>query len=109
MGTTKTEHFTEKQNELAQLAKALGHPARIAILDYLSTVDTCICGDIVKELPLAQPTVSQHLKELKNAGLIKGTIEGNSICYCIDETALQHLNTYIAHISEGISKRKTCC
>ena len=109
MGATKSEHFTEGQNELARLAKALGHPARIAILDYLSTVDTCICGDIVNELPLAQPTVSQHLKELKNAGLIKGTIEGNSICYCIDETALLHLNTYIAHISERISKRTTCC
>lgn len=109
MGATKTEHFTEGQNELAKLAKALGHPARIAILDYLSTVETCICGDIVNEVKLAQPTVSQHLKELKNAGLIKGTIEGNSICYCIDETALQHLNDYIAHISERISKRTTCC
>lgn len=109
MGATKTEHFTEGQNELAKLAKALGHPARIAILDYLSTVETCICGDIVNEVKLAQPTVSQHLKELKNAGLIKGTIEGNSICYCIDETALQHLNNYIAHISERISTRTICC
>src|SRR5918993_4302500 len=84
MGATKTEHFTDKQNEIATLAKALGHPARIAIMEYLLKVDTCICGDIVNELPLAQPTVSQHLKELKNAGLIKGNIEGNSICYCID-------------------------
>ena len=84
MGATKTEHFTDRQNELATLAKALGHPARIAILDYLLKVNTCICGDIVNELPLAQPTISQHLKELKNAGLIKGDIEGNSICYCID-------------------------
>jgi DNA-binding transcriptional ArsR family regulator len=109
MGTTKTEHFTESQNEIAKLAKALGHPARIAILDYLSTVDTCICGDIVKELPLAQPTISQHLKELKNAGLIKGTIEGTAICYCIDENALQKMNHYIAQISERIAKRTTCC
>lgn len=109
MGISKTEHFSERQNELATLAKALGHPARIAILDYLSTVDTCICGDIVKELPLAQPTVSQHLKELKNAGLIKGTIEGNAICYCIDENALQNLNDHINHISERITKRTTCC
>jgi DNA-binding transcriptional ArsR family regulator len=109
MGTTKTEHFTESQNEIAQLAKALGHPARIAILDYLATVDTCICGDIVKELPLAQPTISQHLKELKNAGLIKGTIEGTAICYCIDENALQKMNDYIAQISECIFKRTTCC
>jgi ArsR family transcriptional regulator len=109
MGTTKTEHFTESQNEIARLAKALGHPARIAILDYLATVDTCICGDIVKELPLAQPTVSQHLKELKSAGLIKGTIEGTAICYCIDENALQNMNDYIAYISQQIAKRTTCC
>ena len=92
MGATKTEHFTEEQNEIAMLAKALGHPARIAIIEYLANVDSCICGDIVKELPLAQPTVSQHLKELKNAGLIKGNIEGNSICYCIDENILKKLN-----------------
>ena len=85
MGATKTENFTEKQNDIATLAKALGHPARIAIMEYLLKVDACICGDIVNELPLAQPTVSQHLKELKNAGLIKGDIEGNTICYCIDE------------------------
>jgi DNA-binding transcriptional ArsR family regulator len=109
MGATKTEHFTESQNVLASLAKALGHPARIAILDYLSTVDTCICGDIVNELPLAQPTVSQHLKELKNAGLIKGTIEGTAICYCIDENTLQKMNDYIAQISERIAKRTSCC
>ena len=84
MGATKSIHFTDKQNELAVLAKALGHPARIAILEHLLNVSACICGDIVNELPLAQPTISQHLKELKNAGLIKGNIEGNSICYCID-------------------------
>jgi len=86
MGATKTEHFTDKQNDLAIIAKALGHPARIAIIEYLLKTDKCICGDIVNELPLAQPTVSQHLKELKNAGIIKGNIEGNSICYCIDDT-----------------------
>ena len=79
MGASKTEQFTDQQNELAVLAKALGHPARIAIIEYLLKVNTCICGDIVNELPLAQPTVSQHLKELKNAGLIKGNFEGASI------------------------------
>ncbi|MBK6821248.1 MAG: winged helix-turn-helix transcriptional regulator [Bacteroidetes bacterium] len=79
MGATKTDHFTDQQNNIAIIAKALGHPARIAIMEYLSKVDACICGDIVNELPLAQPTVSQHLKELKNAGLIKGNIEGNAI------------------------------
>ena len=85
MGITKSDQFTVNQNELAILTKALGHPARIAIIEYLMTVDSCICGDIVNELPLAQPTISQHLKELKNAGLIKGAIEGNAVCYCIDE------------------------
>ncbi|MFQ5447911.1 MAG: ArsR/SmtB family transcription factor, partial [Saprospiraceae bacterium] len=68
MGVTKTEHFTKSQNELASIAKALGHPARIAILEHLLKVDHCICGDIVNELPLSQPTVSQHLRELKNVG-----------------------------------------
>ena len=79
MGATKTEHFTDKQNEIAILVKALGHPARIAIIEFLLKVDTCICGDIVNELPLSQPTISQHLKELKMAGIIKGNIEGNAI------------------------------
>lgn len=109
MGATKTEHYTEKQNQLATLAKALGHPARIAILDFLLKVDTCICGDIVNELPLAQPTISQHLKELKNAGLIKGNIEGNAICYCIDETALEILQDYFRTISTKIEMKKSNC
>lgn len=109
MGATKTEHYTEKQNQLATLAKALGHPARIAILDFLLKVDTCICGDIVNELPLAQPTISQHLKELKNAGLIKGNIEGNAICYCIDETALEILQDYLRTISTKIEMKKSNC
>ena len=110
MGATKTENFTEKQNSIALLAKALGHPARIAIIEYLLKVDTCICGDIVNELPLAQPTVSQHLKELKNAGLIKGDIDGNSICYCIDEKALAKLQDYFENISTKIMiKKSKCC
>lgn len=110
MGATKTEHFTDKQNQLAILAKALGHPARIAILDYLLKVDTCICGDIVNELPLAQPTISQHLKELKNAQLIKGNIEGNTICYCINEKALEMLQAYFSNITNITAiKKSTCC
>ncbi len=109
MGATKTEHFTDKQNAIATLAKALGHPARVAIIDYLLKVDACICGDIVNELPLAQPTVSQHLKELKNAGLIKGDIEGNTICYCIDEKALDKLQNYFANISTKLEKKKKGC
>lgn len=109
MGATKTEHFTYKQNEVAILAKALGHPARIAIIEYLLKVDTCICGDIVNELPLAQPTVSQHLKELKNAGIIKGDIEGNTICYCIDEKALNKLQVWFGNISTKLDKKKSNC
>jgi len=108
MGATKTEHFTDNQNQIATIAKALGHPARIAIIEYLMKVDECICGDIVNELPLAQPTVSQHLKELKNAGLIKGSIEGNSICYCIDEKTFEILNTYFSKIVQTVSKSKCC-
>ncbi len=88
MGLSKTEEFTKTQNEIALIAKALGHPARIAILQYLSEQKSCVCGDIVEELPLSQSTVSQHLKELKKAGLIKGEIEGPSVCYCIDPKAL---------------------
>ena len=84
MGLTKSEIFTEKQNKLAAMMKALGHPARIAIIQQLVKSQACICGDLVDELGLAQATISQHLKELKNVGLIKGTIEGTSVCYCID-------------------------
>lgn len=110
MGATKTDHFTDDQNAMAIMAKALGHPARIAIVEYLMAVDTCICGDIVKELPLAQPTVSQHLKELKNAGIIKGSIEGNAICYCIDETSIKKFRTYFDNIANHlIEKKGNCC
>ncbi len=108
MGATKTEHFTDKQNEVALLTKALGHPARIAIIEYLMSVDSCICGDIVNELPLAQPTVSQHLKELKNVNLIKGTIEGNAICYCINEKSIEKLISYFSKITTKL-KTKKCC
>ncbi|HYG20978.1 MAG TPA: metalloregulator ArsR/SmtB family transcription factor [Ohtaekwangia sp.] len=87
MGLTKTEGFTKSQIDLAALAKALGHPARIAILQFLAQRKACVCGDIVDELPLSQSTVSQHLKELKAIGLIKGNIDGPSVCYCIDEKA----------------------
>jgi DNA-binding transcriptional ArsR family regulator len=85
MGATKSDQFANKDNRLAKYAKALAHPARVAILKLLATKATCQCGDIVEELPLSQSTVSQHLKELKAAGLIKGEIEGVRVCYCIDE------------------------
>lgn len=109
MGTTKTEFFTDKQNEIAALAKALGHPARVAILEHLLKVNACICGDIVDELPLAQPTVSQHLKELKNVGLIKGSIEGNAICYCIDEKGLEKLQRFLGGMSKTLEQKKNDC
>jgi ArsR family transcriptional regulator len=109
MGASKTEHFTAAQNEMALLMKALGHPARIAIIDYLLKVDTCICGDIVNELPLAQPTVSQHLKELKNARLIKGNIEGNAICYCIDENTFLKFQNFFAEVFGKIQIQKNNC
>ncbi|MFC4872316.1 ArsR/SmtB family transcription factor [Negadavirga shengliensis] len=85
MGVTKSDLFTKAQNELAKTAKVFAHPARVAIIEYLIQSNTCINGDLVQELGLAQATISQHLRELKEAGLIKGTIEGVSICYCIDE------------------------
>lgn len=110
MGASKTEHFTDKQNTIAILSKALGHPARVAIIEYLIKVDACICGDIVNELPLAQPTVSQHLKELKTAGLIQGEVEGNSICYCINGKAIEKLQAYFAGIATKLtSKKNNCC
>src|SRR6476660_9069796 len=106
MGATKTEEFTDKHNSIAILIKALGHPARVAIIEYLLKVDGCICGDIVNVLPLSQPTVSQHLKELKNAGLIKGSVEGNAICYCIDAAALEMLKSYFSAIATNLLKKK---
>lgn len=109
MGASKTEQFTDQQNELAILTKALGHPARIAIIEYLLKVDSCICGDIVSELPLAQPTVSQHLKELKNAGLIKGNFEGTTICYCIDELGFNKIKGFFQQIANHLEKNKNNC
>jgi ArsR family transcriptional regulator, arsenate/arsenite/antimonite-responsive transcriptional repressor len=105
MGITKTELFTPAQNKLASFAKALGHPARIAILDVLIHNDNCICNDIVEQVPLAQATISQHLKELKDAGIIKGSIQGNSICYCIDTDSFKDMMNFL----EGIKNIQTNC
>ncbi len=107
MGASKSDFFSQEHNELAILFKALSHPARIAIIEYLLSVDSCICGDIVNELPLAQPTISQHLKELKNAKIIQGSIEGNSICYCINVETLQKFETYISSITKKLKNK--CC
>jgi DNA-binding transcriptional ArsR family regulator len=110
MGATKTEHYSETQNEVATMLKALGHPARVAIVEHLVRVGACICGQIVSELPLAQPTVSQHLKELKSAGLIKGSVEGNAICYCIDEQAIVRLQQYFASLAgQLVATNARCC
>lgn len=107
MGASKSASFSEDHNELAILFKAFSHPARVAIIEYLLSVEACICGDIVNVLPLAQPTVSQHLKELKNANIIQGTIEGTAICYCINEKTLNKIEGYFAGISKKIKNK--CC
>jgi DNA-binding transcriptional ArsR family regulator len=109
MGLTKSEQFTKSQNQLATIAKALGHPARIAIIEYLLQTKSCICGDIVNVLPLAQPTVSQHLKELKNAGIIKGTIEGTSICYCIDGDKWKQIASTLNGLFEAFTPSNSSC
>lgn len=106
MGTTKKEEFTAKQNRLAELAKALGHPARVAILEFLSKSNSCMCGDIVEELPLSQSTVSQHLRELKNVGLIKGEIEGTAVNYCLDEKGWNEVQSLLGEFVVSVKK---CC
>lgn len=109
MGLTKTEFFTESQNKTALLLKALGHPARVAIIEHLLKVRTSICGDLVSELPLAQATVSQHLKELKSAGIIKGSVEGAAVCYCLDESAFETLAAYFSNVITGVKSQKSNC
>lgn len=109
MGLSKTDEFTVKDNRLAAYAKALAHPARVAILQLLVRKQACICGDIVDELPLSQSTVSQHLKELKNAGLIKGEIEGASICYCINEVEWERAKQDLVRLFDGYSLNKNKC
>ncbi len=88
MSQNKIEEFSSREIELADIAKALSHPARIKILKILAQENVCMCGEIVDMLPLAQATVSQHLKELKRVGLISGEIEGPKTCYCINTTAV---------------------
>jgi len=109
MGLTKTEIFTDEQNRLAVLLKAMAHPARIAILQYIVKSNTCICGDLVDELGLAQPTISQHLKELKTAGLIQGTIEGVSVCYCINPAVWNDLQQQLSGFFDTYNLKPNCC
>jgi DNA-binding transcriptional ArsR family regulator len=110
MGISKTEEFTVKDNRIAGYAKALSHPARVAILRLLMQKKACICGDIVDELPLSQSTVSQHLKELKSAGLIQGEIEGAKTCYCINDKEWDVATKYLSEFLElGKSPKMKCC
>jgi len=108
MGLTKTEEFTLEQNELAAMAKAIAHPARIAILQFLVQQKSCVCGDIVDELPLSQSTVSQHLQELKKVGLIQGSIDGPRICYCIEPKAWHRLKTSLNELLESFEDTSCC-
>ena len=109
MGVTKTENFTEAQNSLASIAKVLGHPARIAILDYIMRTQSCVCGSIVDEIGLAQSTISQHLKELKRVGLIQGTIEGTSVCYCINIENWNNYKNQFSRLFDSVNEEGVCC
>ena len=109
MGASKTDLFTKQQNEIAAMAKALAHPARIAILQYLVKKNACVCGDLVDELGLAQATTSQHLKELKTAGIIQGNIEGASVCYCIDPKVWKQYQVLFTSFFKDVDLSQNCC
>ncbi|NNF19703.1 MAG: winged helix-turn-helix transcriptional regulator [Flavobacteriaceae bacterium] len=109
MGLAKTEIFTEQQNEIALIAKVFGHPARVAILQHLFKQDSCVCGDLVNVIGLAQPTISQHLKELKLLGLIKGNVEGTSVCYCIDTEAWTDMKGIMIKFLDQDLPDTECC
>jgi len=109
MGLAKTDMFTDLQNEIALFAKVFGHPARVAILEQLFNIEGCYCGDLVTEIGLAQPTISQHLKELKHLGLINGNVEGTSVCYCINtENWTKMKETMLQFLNQDISNKKDC-
>lgn len=109
MGATKTDLFTKQQNDIAAMAKAIAHPARVAILQYLVRVNACVTGDLVDELGLAQPTTSQHLKELKTAGIIQGTIEGASVCYCINPKVWKQYKELFNSFFKDVNPEGNCC
>jgi len=109
MGATKSEAFGVKENRLATYAKALAHPARVAILKFLANKASCQCGDIVEELPLSQSTVSQHLKELKEAGLITGEIEGVRVCYCINQKEWKLAQASLNQLFDSLKTGSNCC
>jgi DNA-binding transcriptional ArsR family regulator len=109
MGLTKTQLFKKRQNRLAILAKAFDHPARIAILEYLLSNQTCICNDLVNVLPLSQSTITQHLKELKQIGIIKGEVEGPKVNYCIDEKVWKEAKDTFMNIFSKLVTKNDCC
>jgi DNA-binding transcriptional ArsR family regulator len=110
MGISKSEIFTEQQNMIANFAKAFGHPARVAIIQKLFKIDGCICGDLVDEIGLAQATISQHLRELKQLGLIKGAVEGTSICYCIHKENWASMKDTMGELLNlDITSKVGCC
>jgi DNA-binding transcriptional ArsR family regulator len=109
MGVTKSDLFSEKENKIATSAKALAHPARVAILNYLLKSNVCINGDLVSELGLAQPTISQHLRELKDIGLIQGTIEGSSVSYCINHKRWQEVQEIFNNMFDQYADKEGCC
>jgi predicted transcriptional regulator len=108
MGITKSQIFSEHQNKLAQVAKVLGHPARIAILEHILKANACICNDLVDEIGLAQATISQHLKELKSIGLISGTIEGKKVCYCINKQRWDEIQQQLVDFFKS-NNGTSCC
>jgi len=110
MGLTKSDIFTEQQNELAHIARLFAHPARIAILEHLFRVEACICGDLVEEIGLAQPTVSQHLKELRQMGLIKGSVDGTRVCYCVDRENWEQMKASFRNfLDQDLHLKEECC
>ena len=108
MGLTKSEIFSDSQNRIAIFAKAIAHPARVAILQHILEKDSCICGELVEEIGLSQATISQHLKELKNIGLIKGNIEGPKVCYCIDPQVFREATQIINELLTNCCNSKAC-
>ncbi len=112
MGLTKSEIFTDEQNRIAAIAKVIGHPARVAILQHIVAKQSCICGDLVDVIGLAQPTISQHLKELKRIGILQGSVEGTSVCYCIDHSVLSEIKSIFSNFFEACScgcDPNSCC
>ena len=109
MGVTKTEKFSQAQNDMAAMAKALAHPARVAIIQHLIKANACINGDLVNELGLAQATISQHLRELKAIGLIQGTIEGTSVSYCIAPVKWKEVQNTFGALFDGFGSNFDCC